>query len=119
LLQAELLECIRPKKTNFEPLSDEATELVAARFLVLSEASRLKLIIALKDGAKNVSALVKATNLSQPNASRHLRTLTDTGVPVRHRKGTEIYYTLAVPGIYELVLKVSRDLHQLHNIKPW
>ena len=108
-----------PKKTNFQQLSDEATELVATRFRMLGEASRLKLIIALGDGAKNVSELVKTTHLSQPNASRHLRTLTDTGVLVRHRKGTEIYYALAVPGIYELVLKVSRDLHQPRNIKPW
>jgi DNA-binding transcriptional ArsR family regulator len=108
-----------PKKTTCQKLSDEAIELIAARFRVLGEASRLKLISALEDGAKNVSQLVKVTQLSQPNASRHLRTLTDAGVVVRHREKTEVYYAVAVPGIFELLMKVSRDLEQLAKIKPW
>src|SRR5208283_2321007 len=109
-LQAELLESIMPKKITCQELSDEAIELIAARFRALGEASRLKLIIALEEGAKNVSQLVKATRLSQPNASRHLRTLTDAGVLVRHREKTEVYYALAVREIYGLILKVSDNL---------
>lgn len=105
-----------PKKSKFQDISELAIELVATRFRMLGEASRLKIIIALADGAKNVSELVKATHLSQPNTSRHLRTLTDAGVLVRQRNGTEIYYALAVPGICELVLKVSRDLSA--NVRP-
>ncbi len=99
-----------PKKITCQELSDQQIELVAARFRALGEASRLKLIIALGEGAKNVSQLVKATRLNQPNASCHLRTLTDAGVLSRHREKTEVYYTLAVRGICDMVLKVSDDM---------
>ncbi len=99
-----------PKKITCQELSDQQIELIAARFRALGEVSRLRLIIALEEGAKNVSQLVKATSLSQSNTSGHLRTLTDAGVLVRHREKQEVYYALNVPGIYELLLKVSRDL---------
>ena len=99
-----------PKKIMCREMSDQEIELIAARFRALGEASRLKLIFALREGAKNVSQLVKTTSLSQSNASGHLRTLTDAGVLVRHREKQEVYYALNVPGIYELLLKVSHDL---------
>lgn len=99
-----------PKKIKCQELSDEHIELIAARFRALGEASRLKLIMALAEGAKNVSQLVKTTHLSQSNASCHLRTLTDAGVLVRRREKQEVYYALAVRGICELILKVSDDL---------
>ena len=99
-----------PKKFTCQELSDQQIELVAARFRALGETNRLKLIIALEEGAKNVSQLVKATRLNQPNASGHLRTLADAGVLVRHRKKQEVYYALAVAGICDLLMKVSDDL---------
>jgi DNA-binding transcriptional ArsR family regulator len=104
------LERIMPKKIICQELPDQQIDLIAARFRALGEANRLKLIIALGEGAKNVSQLVKATYLSQSNASGHLRTLTDAGVLVRHREKQEVHYALKVPGIYELLLEVSRDL---------
>jgi DNA-binding transcriptional ArsR family regulator len=99
-----------PKKIMCREMSDQEIELIAARFRALGEASRLKLIMALDEGAKNVSQLVKATHLSQSNASCHLRTLTNAGVLSRRREKTEVFYALAAPGICELLLKVSRDL---------
>ena len=99
-----------PKKIMCREMSDQEIELIAARFRALGEASRLKLIVALEEGAKNVSQLVKATHLSQSNASCHLRTLTNAGVLVRHREKTEVYYAVAAREIYGLILKVSNNL---------
>jgi DNA-binding transcriptional ArsR family regulator len=65
------LERIMPKKITRQELPDQRIELIAARFRALGEANRLKLIIALREGAKNVSHFVKATSLSQSNASGH------------------------------------------------
>lgn len=93
-------------------MSDQQIELVAARFPALGEASRLKLIIALEEGAKNVSQLVKATRLSQSNASCHLRTLTNAGILSRHREKTRVYYAVAIPSIGGLILKASGGLPQ-------
>jgi DNA-binding transcriptional ArsR family regulator len=99
-----------PKKMTCRKLSDQQIELIAARFRALGEVSRLKLIIALREGAKNVAQLVKATSLSQSNASGPLRTLTDAGVLIHHREKQEVYYALAVPKICNLLQKVSGDL---------
>jgi DNA-binding transcriptional ArsR family regulator len=54
-------------------LSEEVIELIASRFRALGEASRLKLIIAVEAGEKNVSQLAATTDLSQPNVSKHLQ----------------------------------------------
>ena len=62
---------------------------------------------------------MKVARLNQANASRHLRTLSDAGVLFRRRKGTEVYYALAVPGIFDFILKVSRELEQRAKVKLW
>jgi len=53
------------QKSPKHQLSDEALEMVAARFKALSEKTRLKLIIALEDGEKNVGELVKRVGANQ------------------------------------------------------
>ena len=49
------------RKAKLRGMTPEALEFVAARFRVLSEASRLKLILALEEGEKNVTGLVETT----------------------------------------------------------
>lgn len=95
-----------------QPLSEEAIELIAARFRVLGEASRLKLIIAVEAGEKNVSQLAVATGLSQPNVSRHLQTLTNAGILVRRKEKMNVYYAVADPTICDLFPKVSGSLQK-------
>ncbi len=76
-----------PRKTEPSALPDQALELIAGRFRVLGEASRLKLIRALEPGERNVSQLVEDTGLTQANVSRHLQTLTEAGVLGRRKEG--------------------------------
>ena len=83
-------------------LSDQALDLVAARFRVLGEASRLKLLQALRSGEKSVSDLLRATGLAQANASRHLQTLTEAGILSRRKEGLKVIYSIADPGIFKL-----------------
>ena len=90
------------RKLSRLQLSDEAFELVAARFRVLSEASRLKLIAALEGGEKNVTELVEATGLTQANVSRHLQTLTAEGILTRRKEGLAVYYSVADESIFDL-----------------
>jgi ArsR family transcriptional regulator len=91
-------------------MSDQALELVAARFRVLGEPSRLKLIQALETGERNVSELVAATGLTQANASRHLQTLTEAGVLGRRKEGLNVIYFIADPGIFTLCQHVCGSL---------
>ena len=89
-----------PKNTSRRTLSGEAIELIAARFHALGEVSRLKLIVAVGYGEKNVSQLVEATGLSQANVSRHLQTLTDAGILVRRKEGVCVFYSTADPTVF-------------------
>jgi ArsR family transcriptional regulator len=95
-----------PKKLSPQTLSDHALELIATRFKALSEPSRLKLIIALENGEKNVTELVTMTRLTQANASRHVQTLVDAGILGRRKDGLTVIYSIADPGIFELCEKV-------------
>jgi ArsR family transcriptional regulator len=93
-------------------LPDSALELIATRFKALSEPVRLKLIIALEEGEKNVSELVEASGKSQATISRHLKQLEDAGVLARRRDGTHIYYSICDPGIFVLCEHVCGSLYR-------
>jgi ArsR family transcriptional regulator len=89
-------------KGRHRELSPQALDLIAARFKVLSESSRLKLITALEAGDKNVGELVETTGLNQANVSRHLQTLTDAGILARRKDGLNVVYSIADPSIFDL-----------------
>ena len=91
-----------PKILAALDLSDQALDLIAARFRVLGESSRLKLIHSLQDGEKSVTDLIRATGLTQANASRHLHTLTGAGILARRKEGLKVLYSIADPGIFKL-----------------
>ena len=90
-----------PAPTRGTP-DDPALELIAARFRVLGEVSRLKLLRALEAGERSVNELVVLSGLTQANTSRHLQTLTDAGILGRRREGTSVRYRIADPEILEL-----------------
>jgi ArsR family transcriptional regulator len=101
-----------PKNVQSPVLTEHALELIAARFKLLGEPSRLKLLNALKNGEKNVSELVAATGLSQANASRHLQALADAGILSRRKDGLSVIYKIAEPGIFSLCENVCGSLQQ-------
>lgn len=90
----------------------EALEMIAARFRVLSEASRLRLIIALEDGEKNVSALVAGTGLTQANVSRQLQALTDAGILGRRKEGLNVIYHITDKSIFDMCDHVCGSLQR-------
>ena len=94
------------------PLSDDALELVARRFAVLSEPMRLRLIQALFDGERSVGELVDATGGTQGNISRHLQTLTQAHVLARRKEGLQVYYSIADPSIFRLCELVCGSLEK-------
>ena len=93
-------------------LSDQALQLIAARFRVLGKASRLKLVHVLQAGEKSVTELIQATGLSQANASRHLNTLTSAGFLSRRKKGLKVLYSIADPGVFKLCEHVCGGLQK-------
>jgi ArsR family transcriptional regulator len=94
------------------PLSDAALALIARRFAALAEPTRLKLVHALFDGEKSVSALVELTGGAQANVSRHLQTLTAAHVLARRKEGLQVFYAIADPSIFQLCELVCGSLEK-------
>lgn len=101
-----------PKKLTGRKLQDKALELIAAQFKVLSEPARLKLLIALEPGEKNVSELVAATGMPQSNVSRHLQTLTEARLVSRRKTGAKAYYEIADSAVFALCEHVCGSLEK-------
>jgi len=101
------------QKISHSPkLSDAAIELIAARFRALSEPTRLKLLMTLEEGEKNVTDLVKATGTTQTNVSRQLSLLTAAGLLARRKSGMSVLYRIADPGIFDLCGHVCKSLQK-------
>lgn len=100
------------KTPSPESLSDAALELIAGRFRVLSEPVRLKLIIALERGERNVSELMATTGKPQTTVSRQLQVLAEAGVLARRRAGTCVFYRIADPAIMRLCETVCGSLQE-------
>lgn len=91
-------------------LSEPALRLVAQRFKALSEPSRLKLILALETGEKNVGELVEESGMTQANVSRHLQHLLEAGILARRRQGAQVFYRIADPRVFDLCEVVCGSL---------
>lgn len=102
-------------KTHKHDLPDEVIELIAERFKALSEKTRLKLIIALESGEKNVTELVKMVGANQANVSHQLQILADAGIVSRRKHGVNVYYKIADPAIYDLCEHVCGSLKKQYE----
>lgn len=83
-------------------LSAEVLELVAERFRVLSDPSRLHILNVLMNGERSVSELVEETGLNQANVSKHLGLLRSSGYVERRKDGLYAFYSMADPSVGEL-----------------
>jgi DNA-binding transcriptional ArsR family regulator len=76
----------------------------AKLFRGLADSSRLAILESLRSGALSVSEIVAVTGLSQPNASNHLRCLSECGLVVGEPRGRFVHYRLSDPRIDELLV---------------
>jgi DNA-binding transcriptional ArsR family regulator len=94
------------------PLPEPLVELIAQRFRVLGEPTRIKLLDALRDGATSVGALTEALGASQQNVSKHLGVLHQAGIVSRTKHGTFVQYAIADPSVFALCDQVCGGLRQ-------
>jgi ArsR family transcriptional regulator len=83
-------------------LSDEAFELIAARFRALGEPMRLKILHALGKTELSVGELVDATGAGQANVSKHLAVLLDSHMVARRKEGLNVFYRVADATVFDL-----------------
>ncbi|HTV76293.1 MAG TPA: metalloregulator ArsR/SmtB family transcription factor [Candidatus Baltobacteraceae bacterium] len=80
--------------TKNQPRTPTANELerIAARFKVLGEPMRLKILQAVCKQPRTVSDIVAASGSTQANVSKHLALLAAAGILEREKDGQRVYY---------------------------
>ena len=101
-----------PEPAIPHPLPEPLVELIAARFRVLAEPMRIKLLDRLRDGDATVLELQEALGASQQNVSKHLGVLLSAGMVSRTKHGTSSLYSIADRGVFELCDQVCGGLRR-------
>lgn len=92
------------------PLDAQALDLVAERFRLLGDVTRLRLLGTLGEGEMSVAELVERTGSGQANVSKHLGLLTRAGLLSRRKEGLHVYYRVADPRLFDLCQAVCGSL---------
>jgi DNA-binding transcriptional ArsR family regulator len=77
-----------------EVVADNDLEQLTALFRLLSDKTRLNILMLLASGERNVSTLCGELNLPQPTVSHHLGLLRMSQVIDNRRSGKQVFYSL-------------------------
>ena len=104
------------------PLPEPLVDLIARRFRVLGEPTRIKLLDLLRERGATVTELHEALGASQQNVSKHLGVLLQAGIVTRTKEGTSARYSIADDGVFDLCEHVCgglrRQLTELDALLP-
>ena len=92
------------------PLPDDLIELIARRFRVLAEPTRIKLLDLLREREASVQELTDTIGSTQQNVSKHLGVLRQEGIVRRAKRGNYSYYSIADEGVFALCEDVCGGL---------
>ena len=98
--------------TGPHPITEPLADLIADRFRVLADPTRIRLLDTLRDGPATVGALTEAIGSSQQNVSKHLGVLLQHRLVERRREGTSSVYSIADPAVFELCEHVCGGLRR-------
>jgi DNA-binding transcriptional ArsR family regulator len=93
-------------------IPDAFLDLMAEKFRMLSDSTRLAILRALMQGERNVSQVVEETGRNQANVSKHLKMLADAGLVARRKKGLQVFYRLSDPLVERLCKLVCETIVQ-------
>jgi DNA-binding transcriptional ArsR family regulator len=85
---------MRLPETLFEP--------VAERLRLLADATRLRILNALREGELSVDEIVEEVGATQPNVSRNLALLLRAGMVTRRQEGRQVHYRVVDPFLDEI-----------------
>jgi ArsR family transcriptional regulator len=92
------------------PIPDEFLILMAEKFRMLSDPTRLAILRCLMSGERNVGQVVDETGRNQANVSKHLKMLSEAGLVARRRDGLQVFYTLSDPLVERLCRLVCETI---------
>ena len=93
--------------------ADEFLELVAAKFRMLADPTRLAILRCLMEqGELNVGQIVSASGKSVANVSKHLKHLSEARMLVRRKEGSFVLYRLDDPVLKKICELVCDSLRR-------
>jgi len=96
--------------TVSHPLPADLVELIAERFRVLSEPTRIRLLDLVRHREASVQELTETIGSTQQNVSKHLGVLLEAGIVGRRKVGNYAYYSIADEGVFALCEDVCGSL---------
>ncbi len=94
------------------PLPPEIIELIARRFRVLADPTRIRILERLRDGETGAHELCEIVGSTQQNVSKHLTVLADAGIVARRREGALTLYRVIDDGVYRLCEDVCGSMER-------
>lgn len=98
-----------PPKPQLDP---KALEKIAAFFKVFAEPTRLSILQQLRSGPASVNELVEVIPTSQANISKQLKTLHEADLLERKQEGTQVFYSISEPLVFDLCELVCEKLNR-------
>jgi DNA-binding transcriptional ArsR family regulator len=109
-------------------IPDDFLDLMAEKFRMLSDSTRLAILRSLMGGERNVTQVVEETGRNQANVSKHLKMLAEAGLVARRKEGLQVFYKLDDPLVEKLCKLVCDTIveeaheqlaHQKRLIDGW
>ena len=94
------------------PMPTAMAEVIAERFRLLSDPTRVRILDALREEELTVGALHERIGTSQQNVSKHLGLLHRAGIVTREKDGVLVRYRIADRTVYALCEEVCGGIHR-------
>jgi ArsR family transcriptional regulator len=91
-------------------IPDAFLGLMAEKFRMLADPTRLAILRTLMAGERNVSQVIAETGRNQANVSKHLKMLAEAGLVARRKEGLQVFYRLADPLVERLCKLVCETI---------
>lgn len=91
-------------------IPDEMLEMMAEKFRMLADPTRLAILRCLMAGERSVGQVVAETGRGQANVSKHLKMLAESGLVGRRKDGLQVFYRIIDPLVEKLCNLVCRTI---------
>ncbi|HSH58140.1 MAG TPA: metalloregulator ArsR/SmtB family transcription factor [Acidimicrobiales bacterium] len=97
------------RSLSSQAVTDDGVNLLARVFAGISDPTRLRILLVLLDGERNVSELVALVGSSQGRVSTHLSCLRWCGFVTSEQRGKYVYYRVVDPHVRQLI-RLAQEL---------
>jgi DNA-binding transcriptional ArsR family regulator len=94
------------------PIPLELAELIAERFCVIGDPTRIRILDQLRASELSVNEITAQLDTSQQNVSKHLGVLYGAGIVSRRKEGTSSIYSISDETIFGICEQVCGGLQE-------